>query len=172
MAVRDSTGVLIGALAHALIGVSLVWDKILLQQRETRNLVSYVFWLGSLGIVGVAVAGFGFHMPSLSIISLGFSAGILHMISVFFYYLALKRAEASRALAIMGGFSPIATALIGIPLLGQALGGASVEGFALMTAGGLRHVFLGPVRVEAGHPGGIAFGGVWRLEQRCPEDRV
>jgi uncharacterized membrane protein len=92
--------------------------------------VSYVFWLGFLSFVGVLVAAFGFHMPGLWMVTLAVFAGGLHMVSVFFYYLALKRGEASRTLAIMGGFSPVATALIALPLLSRPLGGESIEGFA------------------------------------------
>jgi uncharacterized membrane protein len=132
----SGSGLFIGAIAHTLIGVSLVWDKVLLCRRETRNVVSYVFWLGFLSFLGVGVAAFGFRLPALRIIVLGLFAGALHLISVFFYYLALKKGEVSRALAIMGGFSPVATALIAIPILGSALGGESLNGFALMTAGG------------------------------------
>ena len=51
-------------------------------------------------------------------------------------YDALKLGEASQTLAIMGGFSPLFTYLIAIPLLRQPLGGASIAGFALMVAGG------------------------------------
>ena len=34
------SGVLMSLIANALIGVSLVWDKVLLKQPATRNLVS------------------------------------------------------------------------------------------------------------------------------------
>lgn len=46
---------LLAVLAHGIIGASLVWDKALLKNRGTKNLVSYVFWLGSLSLFGVAL---------------------------------------------------------------------------------------------------------------------
>ena len=55
------SGVLMSLIANALIGVSLVWDKVLLKQPETRNLVSYVFWLGVISIFGLALIPFGFR---------------------------------------------------------------------------------------------------------------
>jgi len=52
-----SNGALLAVLAHGMIGVSLVWDKVLLKNRGTKNLYSYVFWLGSLSVLGVALPG-------------------------------------------------------------------------------------------------------------------
>lgn len=43
-------GTFIAIIAHGLIGISLVWDKVLLLQPETRNVVSYVFWLGAMSV--------------------------------------------------------------------------------------------------------------------------
>lgn len=129
------SGVLIAIIAHSLIGLSLVWDKVLLQKRETRNLLSYVFWLGAISIFGLVLIPFGFKLPTLKLAGIGFSAGLLDLIASYFYYSALKSGQASEELAIMGGFSPIATALIAIPLLRHPLGG-QLPGFAVLSAGG------------------------------------
>jgi hypothetical protein len=43
-------GILMATIAHGAIGLSLVWDKVLLQKKGTQNLVSYVFWLGAISI--------------------------------------------------------------------------------------------------------------------------
>lgn len=128
-------GVIIAIVAHGLVGVSLVWDKVLLQRRTTRNLLSYVFWLGAISIFGLILIPFGFQMPSLKLAGLGFAAGALDLIASYFYYSALKTGEASEELAAMGGFAPVATALIALPLLKKPIGGDLV-GFALMTTGG------------------------------------
>lgn len=129
-------GLFVAITAHGLIGASLVWDKVLLERPETRNVFAYVFWLGAISIFGVLLMPFGFHIPSLSLAALAFGTGVLHLISVFFYYVALKRGEASQALAIMGGFSPVATALIATALLPTGVGSRSLLGFILLTAGG------------------------------------
>jgi drug/metabolite transporter (DMT)-like permease len=130
-------GILVAIIAHGLIGITLVWDKVLLRRPETRNLVSYVFWLGFISIFGVVLAPFGFRIPKASVITLAFGAGLLHMAAMFFYYAALKAGEASQTLAIMGGFSPVATALISIPLLRNPIGGrAALGGFLLLVIGG------------------------------------
>lgn len=129
-------GLFIAILSQALIGASLLWDKVLLEQPETQNVFAYVFWLGAMSVLGIFLAPFGFHVPSLSLAGLAFGTGVLHLISVFFYYVALKRGEASQALAIMGGFSPVATALIGMALLTKSLEAKMLLGFILLTAGG------------------------------------
>lgn len=131
-----NNGVFVALIAHGLIGISLVWDKVLLKQPETTNLISYVFWLGAISIFGLILVLFGFTMPPLWVAALAFATGALQLAAVYFYYAALKTGEASQTLAVMGGFSPVATALIGIPLLKKQLGGYDLLSFALLTAGG------------------------------------
>ncbi len=131
-----TNGTFLAILAHALIGISLVWDKILLQRPETRSLPNYLFWLGAISVFGVLLIPVGFRLPSAGMALLGFAAGVIHLAANWFYYAALKRGEASQTLAVMGGFSPLATALIGLGLLPSPFGKSSVVGFALMVAGG------------------------------------
>jgi uncharacterized membrane protein len=128
-------GIFLAIIAHGLIGASLVWDKVLLRRPETRNLVSYVFWLGFISVFGLFLIPFGFQVPSLTVIILAFAAGLLHLVANFFYYAALKAGEASQTLAIMGGFSPVATALIAIGFLRHPLGRGSLLGFVLLVGG-------------------------------------
>lgn len=130
-------GIFVAIIAHGLIGATLVWDKVLLRRPETRNLISYVFWLGFISIFGLALVPFGFRMPEAPVIALAFGAGLLHLVAMFFYYAALKAGEASQTLAIMGGFSPVATALISLPLLRNPIGGrTALSGFLLLVLGG------------------------------------
>lgn len=128
-------GVLIAIIAHGLIGISLVWDKVLLKRPGTTNLVSYVFWLGAISVFGLVLIPFGFKWPGVKLAGMGFAAGALDLIASYFYYSALKAGEASEELAAMGGFAPVATALIAMPLLNAPVGG-ELAGFMLMTAGG------------------------------------
>lgn len=128
-------GVLIAIIAHGLIGISLVWDKVLLKRPGTTNLVSYVFWLGAISVFGLVLIPFGFKWPGVKLAGMGFAAGALDLIASYFYYSALKAGEASEELAAMGGFAPVATALIAMPLLNAPVGG-ELTGFMLMTAGG------------------------------------
>ncbi len=129
-------GALIAVLGQGLIGASLVWDKVLLKHPGTRNLFSYVFWLGSLSVFGIALVPFGYRSLPTAVIAIAFFAGVLHLAGVFFYYSALNSGEASETLAIMGGFSPVATALIALALLTRQMTGLQLFGFLLMSAGG------------------------------------
>lgn len=128
-------GLLIAILGHGLVGFSLLWDKVLLGRRTTTNLVSYVFWLGAISIFGLALLPFGFQMPKANVVAIAFGAGVVELIANYFYYAALKAGEASEELAVMGGFTPVATALISVPLLKQPIGGQPL-GFILLTLGG------------------------------------
>jgi drug/metabolite transporter (DMT)-like permease len=133
-------GIVLAIVAHVLVGLSLVWDKVLLQRRETQNLLSYVFWLGAISIFGLILIVFGFKMPSWRIAGIAFAAGLLDLIASYFYYSALKNGEASDELAAMGGFAPIATALFALWLLKTPTGG-NWAGFGLLTAGGFMMFF-------------------------------
>jgi drug/metabolite transporter (DMT)-like permease len=133
-------GIVLAILAHSLIGLSLVWDKVLLQKRETQNLLSYVFWLGAISVFGLILIAFGFKMPALKIAGVAFAAGLLDLIASYFYYAALKRGEASDELAAMGGFAPVATVLFAFWLLKTPTGG-NWAGFLLLTAGGFLMFF-------------------------------
>jgi hypothetical protein len=82
-------------IAHGSIGLSLVWDKVLLQRPGTRNLFSYVFWLGAMSVFGVLLVPFGYKTPGFGVLCLAFIAGVLNLVAAFFYYAALKAGEAS-----------------------------------------------------------------------------
>jgi drug/metabolite transporter (DMT)-like permease len=129
-------GVLIAIIAHGLIGISLVWDKVLLKRSGTQNLFSYVFWLGAISIFGLVLIPFGYKTPSLKVIGIAFAAGATDLAASFFYYGALKLGQASDALAVMGGFAPVATAACSHLLLRRQVEGMQLIGFALMCAGG------------------------------------
>jgi uncharacterized membrane protein len=128
-------GVLIAIVAHGLVGLSLIWDKILLKRKQMQDLSSYVFWLGAISIFGLLLIPFGFHMPSLKIASVALVAGFCDLLATWFYYAALKAGEASEEVAATGGFTPVTTVLLSIPLLGVSLNG-QLSGFILMTLGG------------------------------------
>ena len=131
-----TNGTFVAIIAQGLIGMSLVWDKILLRQPATKTLSNYVFWLGAMSILGLLLIPFGFKMPALRMAALGFGAGVIHLAANWFYYRALQRGEASQMLAVIGGFSPLATALIGLGLLNKPLGDSNEIGFALLVGGG------------------------------------
>ena len=143
-----TNGALVAVTAHGLIGISLIWDKVLLKRRGTQNLPSYVFWLGAMSGLGVILVPFGYKAPPWTVMAVAFGAGLVHMAGVFFYYVALKRGEASETLAVVGGFSPVATAALSYALLSRQMTGPQLLGFALMTGGGFGMFFAENLRLR------------------------
>ena len=129
-------GFFLATLANAILGISLVWDKVLLGKPKLGDVVNYVFWLGGMSVLGLLLIPFGFHRTTWAVAALGFGAGLVHLAANYFYYATLKSGEASQTLAIMGGFAPLATFVVGIGLLKQPFGGFSGWGFGLMVGGG------------------------------------
>ena len=143
-----SNGILIAIIAHTVIGLSLIWDKILLERPETKNVVNYIFWLGAMSVLGLLLIPFGFHWPGQEVFWIAFTAGVVQLIASYFYYDTLKIGEASQTLAMMGGFSPLFTYLIALALLKEPLGESSIPGFALMVAGGFFMFFSEALNVK------------------------
>jgi drug/metabolite transporter (DMT)-like permease len=157
-------GILIAVIAHGLIGASLVWDKVLLRRPHTSSVLSYVFWMGSLSGLGLCLIPFGFHIPAWKTAVLAFGTGLLHQVAISFYYMALKRGEASQTLAIMGGFSPVATVLIAVALLHNPLNGnGAILGFALLVAGGFMMFFSEPLDLHKVLPSVLLASGAFGL---------
>ncbi len=78
------------------------------------SVANYVFWLGAMSVLGLCLIPFGFHWPARALFATAFGAGVIQLAANFFDYEALEAGEASQTLAIMGGFSPLATYLIAI----------------------------------------------------------
>lgn len=54
------SGTLIAIIANGMVGISLVWGKVLLKNSGTKNLLSYVSWLGSLSIFALILIPCGY----------------------------------------------------------------------------------------------------------------
>lgn len=157
-------GILIAIIAHFLIGFSLLWDKILLKQTNTESVVNFVFWMGAISIFGCIVGIFGMRLPSPIMFLVALAAGILDLVGTYFYYKALKSGEASQTLAVMGGFTPLATALLSVPLLdNRALHGLTIWGFAFMVAGGFFMFFSERINIRKLLPLVIMSSGCFGL---------
>lgn len=157
------SGALIALIAHGMIGISLVWDKVLLKNPGTKNLYSYVFWLGALSVFGVILIPFGYKSISFRLIGIAFAAGVLDLAASYFYYAALKQGEASDTLAMMGGFSPLATALLALALLSKQMTNTQLWGFALMTAGGFVMFFSEKLPLKKVLPPVLLASGMFGL---------
>jgi uncharacterized membrane protein len=111
----------------------------------------------------VCLVPFGYNSPSLKLMGIAFAAGVIHLAGNFYYYAALKRGEASETLAVMGGFSPVATALIGYAVLAHQMQGEQLIGFALMTLGGFVMFFAEKLPLKALLPPVLLAAGLLGL---------
>lgn len=162
-----TSGVTIAVLAHIIIGLSLVWDKVLLEDKQTQNIIGYVFWFGIMSAFGPFLAFIGMHLPDLLTIALATGSGGLYVVSNYFYFVALSRGESSQAVPMMGGLSPVATALIGLPLLGTAISGAALWGFSALIAGSLLMSFTAESNLKRVLPYAVLSASLFGLTNVC-----
>lgn len=126
----------IATLAQIILGTSAVFDKFLLKRRFFDPLV-YTFWLGLLGIFALLLLPFGFPNLPLNIIIIALVAGALFVLAMLFLFYALDYSEASSALPVIGGFSPVFTLIIAYFLLGSFLGFGEIVSFCFLVLGGI-----------------------------------
>lgn len=160
---HTTSGVSVAVLAHFIVALTLVWDKIMLEDKQTQSIIGYVFWFGILSAFGPLLAFSGMKLPDLSIAALAFASGGLYVVSNYFYFVALSRGESSQSVPIMGGLSPVATALIGIPLLHVTLSGRAFGGFSLLVAGSLLMSFTSKSNLRAVLPFALLSAGLFGL---------
>ncbi len=125
----------IGLLAQLVLGTSAVFDKLILK-KSYPNPVGYTFWLGVLGLAFVVALPFGFRVVSLPVLALGLVAGFVFMLGMLFYFWALYYGEGSGSIVAISGFSPVATLIFSMVLLGTSLEGYQMMSFGLLVAGG------------------------------------
>jgi len=143
------SGILIAFIAQILIGASLLVDKILLKKDVRRSVPTYVFWIGILNIFGIALFPFGFATPPLWVAGLALATGAIFLAALFFYYRALTAGEVSHTLAIVGGFTPIATFFLGSIFLSSSLNVAEYVSFGVLTLGGFVMFFSERFKLRA-----------------------
>ncbi len=139
----------VSILAQFILGTSAVFDKALLK-REFFDPLIYTFGMAALGLFVFLLLPFGSLAAPPVIAALAILNGAISTAALFFFFLALQKGEASVALPVIGGFAPIFTLLISIPLLETSLGGGDLAGFILLVMGGV--LFLGAERKEARLP--------------------
>ena len=129
-------GILIATIGYTILGIVLVIDKIILKRPHAGTVLAYVFWVGILNTLMLLVAPFGFHIPPAHAALTAIAAGISFFFATFFFYQALSKGEASHTPTIIGGFTPVATALIGSSLLATPLNIAEKTAFVFLVIGG------------------------------------
>lgn len=134
---KSMNWLLIALLGQFLLGISFVFDKIIIK-RQTFNAPIYAFWSQILGGVSFFVlAPFGFGIPSLVTAFYAILAGAVLAYATFFLFKALERSEASLVQPTSVAFAQIFTFVISIFLLKERLGVWEAAAFALLFIGGL-----------------------------------
>lgn len=96
-------------LAYFILAIVFLVDKYLLIGAIPNPKV-YVFYVGILGLLALALAPFvGFYVPEKSQIILSLLAGSVFIFGLFWFYKALQIFEASRVVPAVGGLTPLFT---------------------------------------------------------------
>src|SRR3989344_4292493 len=91
---------------YFLQAVSVLGDKIILKKILPRP-SSYAFWQGILSLGAVIFIPFGFSFLSAEKIFISFLAGAFWLYGLFFFFTALRKADASNVLPVVLSFTAI-----------------------------------------------------------------
>ena len=135
------TWLIITIIASVAIGTASIFDKMLLRRSGFSHPWMYTFWMGILGFAVLLLAPFGVHVLPLGAMMPAITAGAVFLLATFFFLWALRDGEASEALPIIGGLTPVCTYLFGLWILHDRLGIGELAGFFLLVVSGV--IFLG-----------------------------
>jgi drug/metabolite transporter (DMT)-like permease len=123
--------VLIG---HFLNAVSFVLDKALLS-KSISDPFAFTFYIGVLGLLGLALLPFGVELPSASELGINLAAGAIFILALLCFFLGLQDAETSRLVPFIGGAIPVFTWLFALAFLGEQLNRQELLAFAVLVVG-------------------------------------
>ncbi len=121
-----------------LFAVTALIDKFLLAGRLDDPKI-YAFYVGILSSAALLLLPLGFWSnPAWPIFLLAAGAGAAQIYGDYFYFSALKRLEASRAVPVVGSLVPIFAFFLTVAVSGgnAVLGQKEMVGFFLLIAGG------------------------------------
>jgi len=99
---------LIAILSYFLFAVVVFGDKYLLKGLMPSPKV-YAFYVGTFGILALALIPFGFSIPTPLVIFLALLAGASHILGTLFYFNGLQRFDTSRVVLAIGAMAPLFT---------------------------------------------------------------
>ncbi|MCX6702635.1 MAG: EamA family transporter [Candidatus Wolfebacteria bacterium] len=128
--------IFISAASYFLTAVTSITDKFLVSRRMPSPAV-FSFFVGILSITALVLAPFGFFLPPTGIILTAFLSGFLFLSSLFCFYSALNKNEASRIATIAGVMTPIFSLTLGYFIFGEKLNEKELIAFAILLIGGI-----------------------------------
>ena len=126
--------VLISIIAYFLSGANSVIDKYLLHRSIPHPLV-YAFYVGIFSIFSIIIAPFGLEWPGIEHFLYAIGVGIVFLMALIAFFIALKADEASRIVALVGGATPGFILVLSIFLLGTVPNQTEMIALALLVFG-------------------------------------
>lgn len=135
----------IAVIAYTLLAGVQIIDRFIL--RETiKDPVAYVFAIGVATMAILPAAFFIFAWPGITIFLLALLSGLIFMLSLLPFFLALKDGEASRVIPAVGGLTTIFTFIFAAILLGEGLAKTDLFALAFLFLGYIFVTLEGPLR--------------------------
>lgn len=140
--------------AYFLLAAAALIDKFLLAGKLDDPKI-YAFYVGVLSSAAFLLLPFGFWSgPEPALFLTGVAAGAAQIYGCYFYFSALKKMEAPRAVPAVGSLVPIAAFFLTALVSGGAavLGEKELAGFFLLIAGGWMITAKGFLPAKTGLP--------------------
>lgn len=122
---------LVALLGHLANGTAFVIDKTLLRSAFKRP-ATYAGLIGLLGTLAIILVPFGIHLPSTAGWFWMVVSGMAFIISLWAFFAALAKGEASRVVPVVGSLIPALTLLGTMVFLGERLFPLQMGGFVLL----------------------------------------
>jgi drug/metabolite transporter (DMT)-like permease len=130
------TWILLAIIAYFTNAVNAVIDKFLLG-KSIPSPVTYTFYVGLLSIFILMFAPFGLVWPGISQFLIALAVGFVFLFSLYAFYTALKKNDASHVVPIIGGVSPIVISILSYIFLGERLGQSQLIAFFFLVLGSI-----------------------------------
>ena len=134
---------------HFLNAVAFVIDKILLT-KSFQNPFVYAFFIGVLGGLAVVLLPFGVQLTTGTELLVDIAGGVLFIVSLLFFFTALKGSEASRIVPFIGGGIPVFTLIFELLFIDSSFSAKELLAFAILVVGTvLIAIEIGPKKDES-----------------------
>lgn len=125
---------IIAIIAYLFNAFVLLVDKFLLQKAVVKPAV-FAFFVGFLGLAGLILAPWGFNFENPLGIFVALVTGLIYIMALPIFYLAMRRGDASQIGPLVGGFTPLFIFMLAWTFLGEHLNYWQAVAFFVIIAG-------------------------------------
>lgn len=130
--------ILLALIAHFTNALVFIVDKSLLTGKSAvGSPLKYTFYSAILAAFSLVVLPFGYTSLTFFVFFGSLVAGLLHLLSLWFFFTALSSGEPSRVVPVVGSLVPLVTLLIGVFVLGETLSSVEIGASILLIIGGV-----------------------------------